>query len=212
MLSNSLKEKAYQRIRSKIISNILVAEQALNEKVLAKNLKISTTPVREAIQLLHQEGFVKIIPNKGAIVAPVTLSDLREIMQLREALEPFAAGITALYHDTEILADFEKRFVEHADRTPSDYEGMRECGNQLHQFIVDSTRNQRMTQFIYNLTGHMDRIRTIFCPLLPHTYIKSALSEHIAIVEAVKQGHSSKAEGEMRSHIRNYWEVLKQLV
>jgi DNA-binding GntR family transcriptional regulator len=212
MLPNSLKKKAYHKIRRDIISNRLAAGLALNEKAMAANLKISKTPVREAIQLLHKEGFVQIIPNKGAIVAPVMLSDLREIMQIREALEPFAAGMVALDCNAEILSEFEQRFVEHADRTPIDYDGMRECGKRLHQFIIDSTRNQRLIQFIYNLTGQMDRIRIIFCPLLPHAYIKNALDEHIAVVKAIKQGDSSKAAKEMRTHIRNYWEILKQMI
>jgi DNA-binding GntR family transcriptional regulator len=211
MLSNSLKEKAYHKIRRDIISNVLTAGQPLNERDLSAKLKISTTPVREAIQLLHKEGFVQIITYKGAIVAPVTLTDLREIMQIREALEPYAAGIAALNGNAEILSEFEQRLVEHAGRTPSDYDGMRECGKRLHQFIVDSTKNQRLTQFIYNLTGQMDRIRTIFCPLLPHAYLKKALGEHIAVVQAIKQGDSSKAEKDMRTHIRNYWEILKQM-
>jgi DNA-binding GntR family transcriptional regulator len=212
MIPNSLKEKAYHQIRQDIISNLLAAGQALNEKVLAANLKISKTPVREAIQLLHQEGFVQIIPNKGAIVTPVTISDLREIMQMREALEPFAAGMAALNHNTEILSEFEQRFVEHAGKSPSDYEGMRECGTRFHQFIVECTRNQRLKDSVINLTGQMDRIRTIFCPLLPNAYLRTTLDEHIGVVEAIKLGDYSKAEKVMRVHIRNYWEILKQMV
>ena len=58
----------------------------------------------------------------------------------------------------------------------------------------------------------MDRIRIIFSPLLPHTYLKNALDEHIAIIEAIKKGDSVKAEKSMRKHIRGYWEILNQVV
>ena len=212
MGSNSLKEKAYQKIRKDIISNQLTAGQSLNERDLAAKLKISTTPIREAIQLLHKEGFVQIITYKGAIVAPVTFSDLREIMQIREALESYAAGLAAMNHDAEKLFEFERHFIEHAHRNPSDYEGMRDCGSRFHQFIAESGRNQRLQEYIHNLKGQMDRIRIIFSPLLPHTYLKNALDEHIAIIEAIKKGDSANAEKIMREHIRGFWEILKQVV
>ena len=115
MLSNSLKEKAYHKIRRDIISNL------------------------------------------------------------------FAAGMAALNHDVEMLSEFEQRFIEYVGRTPSDYEGMRECGKRFHQFIVECTRNPRLKESVFNLNGQMDRIRTIFCPLLPHAYIKDALFDLISI-------------------------------
>ena len=65
MINGSLKEKAFQRIRSDIVSNVLTPGQPLNERVLSEQLKISKTPIREAIQLLYKEGFVQVIPQKG---------------------------------------------------------------------------------------------------------------------------------------------------
>ncbi len=104
------KEKAFKTIRRQIISNQLPAGEPLNERELAGRLSISKTPIREAILLLHNEGLVRFFPKKGAFVAPVTLDDVREIIQIREGIEPVAAGIAANNCDEKEISDFQSKF------------------------------------------------------------------------------------------------------
>ena len=83
MCPNSTKERAYRIIREEILSNRLRPGQSLNERSLSQRLKVSKTPIREAIQLLHKEGLIELVPQKGAFVSQITLNDIREIMQIR---------------------------------------------------------------------------------------------------------------------------------
>lgn len=113
MRANSFKEKAFRVIRKEILSNRLPPGESLNERNLSERLKVSKTPIREAIQLLHKEGLVDFVPQKGAFVAQISLNDIGEIMQIREGLEPLAAGIAASSYPLKELAMIENDFSPH---------------------------------------------------------------------------------------------------
>jgi len=208
---NSYKEKAFKEIRKEILSNRLTPGQSLNEKSLSKHLKFSKTPIREAIQLLHKEGLVDVIPQKGAFVAQISINDIKEIIQIREGLEPLAANIAASFHDTNELHGLENEFDVHIKASRRDYEAIRETGKLLHKFLIYSTRNKRLINFIDSLNDQMDRIRSYFYVNLSYDYIDQAFEEHVKILKAIKSADGENAQKIMRSHIRNYWEKLKEL-
>jgi DNA-binding GntR family transcriptional regulator len=212
MPTKSTKEKAYRVIREEILSNRLRPGQSLNERSLAQRLKVSKTPIREAIQLLHKEGLIELVPQKGAFVAQITLNDIREIMQIRLGLEPLAASVAASSHNTEELSALENEFATFAEDNPKDYKMTHEAGRRLHMFITHSTRNRRMIDLLECLNDQMDRIRSLFYFDLTHDYIDQIFEEHIWIIKAVKEGDSVRAEEIMKTHLRNYWERLNELV
>jgi DNA-binding GntR family transcriptional regulator len=212
MNSLSLKEKAYKKIRADIVANRLVPGQSLKEQELSIGLKISKTPVREAIQLLYKEGFVQVIPQKGCFVSPVALSDIREIMQIREALEGIAAGEAAVRCDRERLSIFKGEFERIAENFPVEYEVSSELGKRFHGFLIQSTGNRRLIDILENVNVHLDRIRSIFAVKYHQIKSEQIHSEHLAILQAVQEGNRELAEKEMRRHITNFWETLKSLL
>jgi DNA-binding GntR family transcriptional regulator len=212
MRSNSTKDRAFRIIREEILSNRLRPGQSLNERSLSQRLKVSKTPIREAIQLLHKEGLIELIPQKGAFVSQITLNDIREIMQIRQGLEPLAASVAASSHNTEELFVLDNEFASFPDGSPKDYKTTHEAGRRLHRFIIQSTRNQRLIGLLESLNDQMDRIRSLFYFDLSQDYIDQAFEEHKGIINAVKEGDSVRAEEIMKIHIRNYWERLNELV
>ncbi len=89
-MPNSAKSKktiVYENLKRRIITNILKPGDPLNEGVLSKELKISKTPVREALQQLEKKGLVENIPGKGAFVSRFSFQDIRELFEIREILE-----------------------------------------------------------------------------------------------------------------------------
>ena len=212
MNTNSTKERAYRFIREEILSNRLKPGQSLNEARLSKRLKVSKTPSREAIQLLHKEGLIELVPQKGAFVAQITFNDIREIMQIRLGLEPLAASVAASSHNTEELSALENEFASFAESTPKDYKTTHGAGRRLHMFIIRSTRNERMIGLIESLNDQMDRIRSLFYFDLSQEYIDQAFEEHTQIIKAIKRADSVQAEQIMKTHLSNYWERLNELV
>ena len=211
MSNELLKEKAFQQLRSAIVANRLKPGQSLVVRELSEELKISKTPIREAIQLLYKEGFVQIIPQKGCLVSPVTLSDIWEIMQIRKALEPVAAAEAALKADAETIHAFEEEFEAIARDPDREVRLMSEAGTRFHRFLIKSTRNYRLIEILNNLNVHMDRIRAIFVVRQSLAYHDRALGEHQRIMQAVKNRNAEKADTLMKLHIQSYWDVLKAL-
>lgn len=83
--------KAYNWIKEGIDSCALKMGEPLPETFIANETGVSRTPVREALRVLEQDGYIKIVPLKGAFVSEISLEDVREIYDIRKLLEPFAA-------------------------------------------------------------------------------------------------------------------------
>ena len=83
--------KAYDWIKDGVDAGRLKMGEPLPETWLANEVGVSRTPVREALRVLEQDGYIKIVPLKGAFVSEISLEDVREIYDIRKLLEPFAA-------------------------------------------------------------------------------------------------------------------------
>ena len=103
------KEKVFEELKRAIISRTYQPGEILNERKLASEMDVSRTPVREAIQLLANEGWVKVIPWKGAVVQSVTLQDIEESMQLRMAIEPVVIDLVMPDHEATSRYPFANR-------------------------------------------------------------------------------------------------------
>ena len=84
-----LQQKAYEYLKDKVVSGKLDKDQVYSESYFAKELKMSRTPVREALQRLVQEGYIDVLPSRGFVIHPLTESDIVAMYQIRTAIECF---------------------------------------------------------------------------------------------------------------------------
>ena len=128
-------------------------------------------------------------------------------------MEPIAAGDAALKCDAQKLALFEEEFKSHAKKQ-TDYKTASDLGKRFHNFLIESTRNQRLIELLSNINIHLDRIRVNYS--VQYTadidHQNQIFSEHLAILEAVREKNKKNAEKRMREHILNFWELLRTLV
>ena len=89
MRGNTKKDLAYEEIKRLILDGKLSGDMPISENVLANMLGISRTPVREALRRLEMDGFVRVIPNQGVVIREVSISEVKEIYDMRIALEEF---------------------------------------------------------------------------------------------------------------------------
>ena len=85
--SGSLADQAYLRLREAIIAVELAPGTVLREEELTQRVGVGRTPVREAIQRLHRDGFVTVIPRRGTLVSEINITDLAAIYEVRARLE-----------------------------------------------------------------------------------------------------------------------------
>ena len=104
-----LRDVAFQKLRQAILRGELTPGQRLMEIQLAEQLGVSRTPVREAIRMLEQDGLAVMIPRRGAVVAKISGKNLRDVLEVRLALEELAVQLSCVRMEEE---DFTALFSE----------------------------------------------------------------------------------------------------
>ena len=96
MSDQPLRDVVFRALRQAILKGKLLPGERLMEMQLAKKLGVSRTPIREAMRMLELEGLVKMVPRKGAEVAGITEKNLRDVLEVRRALEELAIELACV--------------------------------------------------------------------------------------------------------------------
>ena len=197
-----LRELVLEAIREAIIGGTLKPRERLMEIQLAEELGVSRTPIREALRELELEGFIVMVPRKGAFVADMTFKDIADIFEIRVALEGLAAGLAAERITDEEMEDMERHLVEKADAIArQDMARLIEVDTGFHEGIYKASRNQRLWTIINNLREQIQRFRTT--SLAYPGRMKQSLEEHRSIVEAIHARDVALARQLTQEHIEN---------
>ena len=135
----SLRIIAYEAIRDRILKGGLLPGEALPASEWAEALGISRTPVREAIQLLAQEGLVEVFPKRSTFVARLSVRDVRESFEIRQAIEGFAARLAAKRRTEDHIAAMRTALTEPADDSY-------DSGADFHELVVQAADNLYLEQ------------------------------------------------------------------
>ncbi|GGG01852.1 GntR family transcriptional regulator [Paenibacillus abyssi] len=204
---NSRFSVVYETLKKKIVEGDLPSNTPLVEEKLAKEYKMSRTPIREAIRHLVKDGLVEFFPRRGALVKEITIKDIEEIFTVREALEGISARIAASVIDEQNIillqealnkADYE---LENGDK-----ENSFELGNQLHEIVLDVTGNNKILTIVSDFKNQLQRFH-YFSYHIPGR-LELSNKEHWEIFEAIKAGDGELAERRMRKHVRGTKESI----
>jgi DNA-binding GntR family transcriptional regulator len=205
----SLRERAYEAIKSQILDSRYPPGSLLSEAQLAADLEISRTPIREALRQLATNGLVEILPKRGVLISRVTLEDVVEVYQLREQLECFATRLASLRATAADAAGFRS---DHDRALSSLSRGrLREAYDHsilMHARIMDLAGNSRLRLFMQQLSDQVHRFGLL---TLRHGRAAQAIAEHGAIIEAIAENDGERAETLMRSHLREDRNVVLRL-
>ena len=197
-----LRDVVFHTLRQSILTGELKPGERLMEIHLADKLGVSRTPIREAIRKLELEGLVTMIPRRGAEVAQITEKSLKDVLEVRRALDALAVELAC-----DRISDGEKEQLKKAcdefarATTTKDATVIAKADVAFHDIIVQATGNQRLIQLINNLSEQMYRYR--------FEYIKdeirhdSLIEEHRIIYESIVRRDREKAAATARLHIDN---------
>jgi DNA-binding GntR family transcriptional regulator len=205
--ASSRSEQAYLLVKSAILSLRLKPGEPLVETRLARQLHISTTPLREALARLKREGLVVGTPFKGAIVAPVTLENACEILEIRKALE--ADTVTSARQrlaEDELAALRELLTRQRAALQAGDLDGCSALGKQFHLLLLRPTHNRHLQTIFENLDDHFHRIR-LLSGRIP-SRLQESLEQHAAILDAVEADEGVCAAQLVRQHLDSVYRDL----
>lgn len=196
-----LREMVFESLREAIIQGRLRPGERLMEIQLAEEMGVSRTPVREAIRKLELEGFVVMVPRKGAYVAGISVKDIVDIFEVRAALEGLAAGLAAERITDEEMDQLERSIHKINVSGEEDLKAIVEGDTSFHALVYKASRNQRLVQIIINLQEQINRFRVT--SLSQPGRSKIALDEHTKIVEAISDRNVELSQQLATEHIEN---------
>ena len=202
-----LRDVVFNTLREAILRGELKPGERLMEIQLANKLGVSRTPIREAIRKLELEGLVLMIPRKGAEVAQITEKSLRDVLEVRRALENLAVQLACLRMSPQTLADLKaaaRAFEEILG--DEDVTAVAEADVAFHDVIYMATDNQRLISLLNNLREQMYRYRVEY--LKKKECHKQLLWEHQEIIRAIEAGEIDVATKITEQHIDNQVEAV----
>ena len=211
-----LRQKIVEQLLAEVFRGGLSAGRHLVTQELAERFEVSHTPIREALIALAGIGIIDLVPNRGAVVRRVTSREVKEVMQVRRALEceavRLACGRIDLAELHRLAADLTK-LAEAKQPSPLRFiEQCRSVDSRLHDLIANSCGNRF-------LANELNRLKILFRAFRDVSYtqhkarndfrrLADEAREHLAIVEALLVGDRTRARRAMLRHLQGgvkYW-------
>ena len=207
---NRLTGEAYEALRAAIISGELPPRERLYETVLARRLKMSRTPVREAIQRLVNEGLAEVGPD-GVCVASLSVKDIRSLEQANRALQSLSAQLAASDGSDGDMAKLEELMASmEACSGTEDVDGWIAADQALHRHLFQMSGNRWLLKLLLQMEALVGRVRHI--GLRGPGRMKEATREHRAIVEAISSRDAQAAQRAMHDHLMVVEQHLVQIL
>jgi len=186
-------------LREAILTLQMRPGDAIDKNQVCKRLGISRFPVSEALTRLQLEGLVEIRPQRGSRVSLIRIADVREFMLIRRALEVEAVHILASDPPAGVVGELDRMIAAQREIFETDQNRrFHELDLDFHEIVVHALRFERLQTILDNARANIDRARRL---LHTPTRNKDTLSEHCAILEAIRAGNPDAAGGAMRTHL-----------
>ncbi|MGE0746567.1 MAG: GntR family transcriptional regulator [Rhodospirillales bacterium] len=207
-----LGDHAYEMIRRDIINCELVPGSEATEAALAGRLGLGKAPVRFALARLCQEGLVRPLPRRGYVVAPITIKDVHEILEMRMALEPVAARLAVGRLDLAELRSLTASAAKTREHDAVDHE----VNRAFHNAIAQASGNSRMAGTLTDLLDQMERFVRLF---IKNRDVKHAEQdhrtlkiEHARILDAFAATDANAAEEAVRNHLQTTYRLIMDAI
>jgi DNA-binding GntR family transcriptional regulator len=194
-------------LRDAIVRGILKANEPLRQDDLAAHFGLSRIPVREALRQLEGEGLITVRPHRGAIVSPLSADELRELCEIRGALEVATLRRAIPHMTAETLARAEAILLE-TDRADDVLEIWGANNWRFHATLYEPANRPRFLAMIKSLHDNVDRYLRLHVSIL--NYKTRGQQEHWQIFEACRRGDEAAAAALLEQHIASVATLLAE--
>ena len=197
-----LREVIFTTLREAIIMGELKPGERLMEVQLSQKMGVSRTPVREAIRKLELEGFVNMVPRKGAEVAKLSVKDIMDVLEVRASLDGLATSLAASRITDEEIKELKHVLTQFENYVEKDnLQGVIKKDVEFHEVIYNASKNDKLMQILNNLREQVYRFRVIY--LKDFSSTKEVVKEHSEIYDAIINKDFIGAREAAERHIRN---------
>jgi len=193
----TLREKILETIRDAILRGSLKPGERVSEPELAERFGISRTPIREAFRQLESEGYLQVIPRKGAVVASLSERDVEEFYAVKTILEGFAARLAAekmSAKDIEKLEAINEKLHKLAEE--GDVKNFFKVHDEFHEIFIKAAGNEKLLELINQLIRRFKRLR--LASLAQPGRMNVSVKEHDQLIEAFKRHDGKSADSLVR--------------
>ena len=198
----SFSDQAYAALKQAIMQADIYShdhEIRLDERQLSESLGVSRTPIREAMTVLEQEGFLRTVPRRGVFIVRKTKKQIVEMIEMWAALESMAARLATVNASDEDIAELRTMFDEFRNSTPAEHiDEYSDANIAFHQAIIRLSGSHLMGKTIENLFIHVRAIRRL--TISQSDRASRSIVDHMRIIEALERRDTELAERLVRQH------------
>jgi DNA-binding GntR family transcriptional regulator len=190
----------YDMLRAEIVSLALAPGTIINRLDIQNRFGVSSTPVRDALMRLADEGLVDVVPQSATRVSLIDIGKAREAQFLRRALELEAIKTISDDADKAVIAELRELIALQKDAAAAeDFPAFDRHDGEFHRRIYEAAGVADLYQLVRLRSGHIDRIRRLHLPVPGK--MQEVVRAHGAIVKAVAAGDAAEAQARMRDHL-----------
>jgi len=200
--ATSLRDQAYRLLKNAIADTDIYdpnQELRLDEKQLTAALGVSRTPIREALSLLEQEGFIRTIPRRGIYIVRKSKREMIEMIQVWAALESMAARLATLHATDAKIAELRHLFDEFRNSPPAEHlDEYSDANIAFHTALIALGGSRTIIDATRNLLMHVRAIRR--ATITQSDRAARSIIDHLKIIEALERRDTESAERLTRQH------------
>ncbi|TFD21399.1 GntR family transcriptional regulator [Cryobacterium sp. TMS1-13-1] len=205
----SLSEHAYRSLRDQLIMLEIRPGDAINDSALAASLGIGRTPVREALKRLESDHLVVSYPRRGTFATRVDFTELADISEIRQLLEPLAARRAARNATAPMRAKFRDLAANIARSEPgdSDQHDLMRFDIKVHRQIYAAAGNAHLEDVLIRYDNLATRIWCLVLDKIPS--VAGHITEHVKLLQAIADGDGELSAGLALEHVTNFEKTIR---
>lgn len=210
--NESFADYAYRILCDELIVLDIKPGEPLNDEVISRRLGVGRTPIREAMKRLESDHLVVAYPRRGTFAAGVDITDLAEISEIRQLLEPAAASRAARMASPQLRQELKEFAQEVARRLPemrSQKELMR-LDMRVHRMIYRATGSRHLEDVLIRYDNLATRIWSLVLEKLPP--VSEHIAQHIKLLECIAEGDSESAVRLTTQHVSDFEELIRAVL
>jgi DNA-binding GntR family transcriptional regulator len=204
------KDRAHEYVKAQVLSGGFPGGELISEGEVAAALGMSRTPVREAFLRLEAEGLLRLYPQRGALVVPVSSEEAHSVVEARLVLEKFAAAKVIGRGPEACAAAFERLAAElqrqREAAAKSDLQGFSDADRAFHSVTLQGSGNAILAGFYSSLRDRQMRMNREL--VIQEKQIAMIMDEHRVIAEALRDGDLLRTEEALRAHLGSTMRAL----
>jgi GntR family transcriptional regulator, rspAB operon transcriptional repressor len=202
--------QVFERLRELIISLALPPGSPLSRTALAEQFGVSSTPIRDALMRLEEEGLVDVFPQYATVVSRIDVRLAQQAHFLRQAVELEIVRGLALSHDSTLAAELNAAIARQQQFAKAgEFEKFMTADNEFHTQLYAAADKQDIWALVKSRSGHIDRLRRLHLPSPGKA--QDIVRHHRLIAKAIDAGNPDEAQKHLRTHLSGTLSELAQI-